>query len=181
VGAVTRSGVPSGNVFPVGTTTLTYSATDAHNNTGSATQVVTVVDNTPPVITLNGQTPSMWPPNHKYQTFPVTNFVTGVTDNCGAIPVSSVVITQVTSDETENGNGDGNTSNDIVIAADCKSVQLRSERDGGGNGRVYTIHFKVVDSHGNVGTATAKVVVQHNPGETPVDSGVHYTVNSSCQ
>ena len=50
VGAVSRSGVPSGNVFPVGNTTLTYSATDAHNNTGSATQVVTVVDNTPPVI-----------------------------------------------------------------------------------------------------------------------------------
>ena len=180
VGAVTRSGVPSGNVFPVGTTTLTYSATDAHGNTGSATQVVTVVDNTPPVITLNGQTPSMWPPNHKYQTFLVTNFVTAVTDNCDTIPVSSVVITQVTSDETENGNGDGNTSNDIVIASDCKSVQLRSERDGGGDGRVYTIHFKVVDSHGNVGTATAKVVVQHNPGETPVDSGVHYTVNSNC-
>jgi uncharacterized repeat protein (TIGR01451 family) len=181
VGAVTRSGVPAGNVFPVGTTTLTYSATDAHGNTASATQVVTVVDNTPPVITLNGQTPSMWPPNHKYQTFLVTNFVTGVTDNCGAIPVSSVVITKVTSDETENGNGDGNTSNDIVIAADCKSIQLRSERDGGGNGRVYTIFFKVVDSHGNVGTATAKVVVQHNPGETAVDSGVHYTVLSSCQ
>jgi len=50
VGAVSRTGVPSGNVFPVGTTTLTYSATDAHGNTGSATQVVTVVDNTPPVI-----------------------------------------------------------------------------------------------------------------------------------
>ncbi len=50
VGAVTRSGVPSGNVFPVGNTTLTYSATDANGNTGSATQTVTVVDNTPPTI-----------------------------------------------------------------------------------------------------------------------------------
>jgi uncharacterized repeat protein (TIGR01451 family) len=50
VGAVTRSGVPAGNVFPVGNTTVTYSATDAHGNTGSATQVVTVVDNTPPQI-----------------------------------------------------------------------------------------------------------------------------------
>lgn len=180
VGPVTRGGVPAGGVFPVGQTTLTYSATDAHGNTGSATQVITVVDNTPPVITLNGQTPSMWPPNHKYQTFGVTNFVTGVTDNCGTIPVSSVVITKVTSDELENSAGDGNTLNDIVIAADCKSVQLRSERDGGGNGRVYTIFFKVVDSHGNVGTATAKVIVQHNPGETAVDSGVHYTVLSNC-
>ena len=181
VGAVTRSGVPAGNVFPVGQTTLTYSATDAHGNTSSATQVVTVVDNTPPVITLNGQTPSMWPPNHKYQTFGVTNFVTGVTDNCdGTIPVGSVVITKVTSDELENNGGDGNTLNDIVIAADCRSVQLRSEREGGGNGRVYTIYFKVADSHGNVGTATAKVVVQHNPGATAVDSGVHYTVISNC-
>jgi uncharacterized repeat protein (TIGR01451 family) len=50
VGAVTRTGVPSGNVFPLGDTTVTYSATDAHGNTGSATQVVTVVDNTPPTI-----------------------------------------------------------------------------------------------------------------------------------
>jgi hypothetical protein len=50
VGAVTRSGVPAGNVFPVGNTVVTYSATDAHGNTGSATQTVTVIDNTPPVI-----------------------------------------------------------------------------------------------------------------------------------
>lgn len=50
VGAVSRSGVPSGSVFPVGNTTLTYSATDAHGNTGQATQLVTVIDNTPPVI-----------------------------------------------------------------------------------------------------------------------------------
>jgi uncharacterized repeat protein (TIGR01451 family) len=50
VGAVSRSGVPAGNFFPVGQTTLTYSATDAHGNTGSAQQLVTVIDNTPPVI-----------------------------------------------------------------------------------------------------------------------------------
>ena len=50
VGAVTRSGVPAGNVFPLGQTIVTYSATDAHGNTGSATQTVTVVDNTPPQI-----------------------------------------------------------------------------------------------------------------------------------
>jgi hypothetical protein len=50
-GAVTRSGVPSGSIFPLGTTTITYSATDAAGNVGTATQVVTVVDNTPPVVT----------------------------------------------------------------------------------------------------------------------------------
>jgi hypothetical protein len=81
----------------------------------------------------------------------------------------------------ENGNGDGNTANDIVIASNCKSVQLRSEREGDGNGRVYTVTFKVRDAAGNVGTANAKVYVPHNNGDNAVDSGVHYTVNSSCQ
>jgi hypothetical protein len=48
--SVTRTGVPAGNSFPVGQTTITYSATDPSNNTGTATQTVTVIDNTPPVI-----------------------------------------------------------------------------------------------------------------------------------
>jgi len=176
---VTRS--PTGNTFAVGTTTITWTATDAAGNTTTATQNVTVIDDTPPVITTNGQTPSMWPPNHKYQTFQLTNFVTGASDNCGSVSINNVVIEKVTSDEIENGNGDGNTTNDIIIAADCKSVQLRSEREGNGDGRVYTITFKVTDTHGNVGRATATVVVAHNPGQTVVDSGVHYTVNGTCQ
>ena len=48
--ATTRTGVPAGNVFPTGTTTITYSATDASQNIGTATQTVTVIDNTPPTI-----------------------------------------------------------------------------------------------------------------------------------
>jgi hypothetical protein len=39
---VTRSGVPAGNFFPVGTTTLSYTATDAAGNTVTAIQTVTV-------------------------------------------------------------------------------------------------------------------------------------------
>lgn len=179
--AVTMTRSPSGNTFPVGNTTITWTATDVAGNHSSATQTVTVIDNTAPTITLNGSTPSMWPPNHKYSTFTVTNFVTSVSDNCGGVSVGNVVIDHVTSDETENGNGDGNTSNDIVIAADCKSVQLRSERDGGGDGRVYTITFRLRDTHGNVTTATKKVVVPHDQGGgAAVDSGVHYTVNGTC-
>jgi len=178
-GPVTITRSPSGNTFPVGTTIVTWTATDGAGNHSSATQNVTVIDNTPPVITLNGQTPSMWPPNHKYHSFAVTDFVTDASDNCGGVSVSNVVIEQVTSDEAENGNGSGNTLNDIVIAANCRSVQLRSEREGGGDGRVYTITFRVTDTHNNTTRVTAKVVVPHNPGETPVDSGVHYTVTSS--
>ncbi|SFS09377.1 Ig-like domain (group 3) [Microbacterium sp. cf046] len=42
----------SGSVFPVGTTSVTCSATDAANNTGSASFDVTVVDTTAPVVTV---------------------------------------------------------------------------------------------------------------------------------
>jgi hypothetical protein len=38
--------------YPVGTTTVTYSATDAAGNTSTATQTVTVVDTTAPVISV---------------------------------------------------------------------------------------------------------------------------------
>ncbi len=48
--SVTRTGVPAGNAFPVGTTTITYRATDASGNFTEDTQVVTVIDNTPPAI-----------------------------------------------------------------------------------------------------------------------------------
>ena len=178
--AVTSSGTVNANV--PGTYTITYSAHDVPGNTATSTRTVQVVDSTKPVITLNGQAHSMWPPNHKYQTFNITDFVTSASDTCDtSININSVVISKVTSDETENGNGDGNTSNDIVIASGCKSVQLRSERDGGSNGRVYTITFRVRDASGNETTVTAKVTVPANQGGgSAVDDGPHYTVNSSC-
>jgi hypothetical protein len=47
---------PSGSTFPVGTTTVTCSATDSHGNTGSASFTVTVSlnDTFPPVVTVPG-------------------------------------------------------------------------------------------------------------------------------
>jgi len=142
---------------------------------------VTVNDTQAPVITTTDKT--LWPPNHKYTTFNVTDLVTGVSDNCdSSIGISNVLITQVTSDEPENSIADGNTFNDIVIAGDCKSVQLRSERMGNGNGRVYIITFSVTDTSGNVGTATAKVTVPlSQSGSAAVDNGPHYTVVGGCE
>lgn len=48
--SVSRSGVPAANQFPVGITTITYTATDNAGNTAAATQTVNVVDNTPPTV-----------------------------------------------------------------------------------------------------------------------------------
>jgi len=169
---------PSGSFFPVGNTTVI--CTSSVGPTCSFT--ITVNDVEAPVITTNGQTITLWPPNHKYVTVKVTDLVAGASDNCDiSVNLSSVFISQVTSDEAENGIGDGNTLNDIVIAADCRSVQLRSERAGNGNGRVYTITFTVTDASGNTGTATAKVTVPHSQnGSVAVDDGPHYTVLGGC-
>ena len=177
---VTRTGVPAGNFFPVGNTTVTYTATDRSGNTAIDTQVVTVIDNTVPVITTNGVIPMLFPANHAYHTFNVTDFVTAVSDNCGGVGIGNVVIDKVTSDEVENGDGDGDTFNDIVIASDCKSVQVRAERANNGDGRVYTITFRVTDSAGNVGTKTAIIRVPKNLGVAVIDSGPSYTVTSTC-
>jgi len=169
---------PSGSFFAVGTTAVTCTSTAGP----SCSFNVTVNDTQAPSITLNGNVISLWPPNHQYETVLVSDLVASASDNCDpGIGLSSVFISQVTSDEVENGNGDGNTLNDIVIAPDCKSVQLRSERSGSGNGRVYTITFRVVDAAGNVATATAKVTVPKSQnGSAVVDDGPQYTVLGVC-
>lgn len=169
---------PSGSFFPVGDTMVTCTSSAGP----TCNFKVTVNDTQAPVITTNGQTITLWPPNHKYATVKVTDLVASAIDNCDAsVGIGSVRITSVTSDEPNNSGGDGNTTNDIVIAPDCKSVQLRSERMGSGNGRVYTIAFKVGDALGNTSTATATVTVPKSQnGSAAVNDGPHYTVLSGC-
>ncbi len=151
---------------------------------GSAMQSATLTVGGPPVITLSTTTISMWPPNHDYHTFNVTDFVASAS-GCDGDLTGSVVIASVSSDEPEDNllGADGTTLNDIVIAPDCKSVQLRSERDGNLNGRVYTITFRVRDSQGNTTTVTATVTIPVNQsGPAAVDDGpgAGYTVISAC-
>lgn len=71
----------------------------------------------------------IWPPNGAYQTFTLADM--GLTGT----------IVEAYSDEDEDapGTADGATLNDIVIAGDCLSVQVRKERVNNGNGRVYTV------------------------------------------
>lgn len=80
----------SGNVFPLGETLVTYTATDAHGNTSTATQKVTVIDNTPPTVTPPANITVQLPLNSSATSMPVSypNTATA-TDNCaGAITFS---------------------------------------------------------------------------------------------
>jgi hypothetical protein len=156
---VTLTRTPSGNTFPAGTTTVTYTATDQAGNVASATQTVTVVDNTPPVILSVSATPNaMWPPNHKMFTVAVS---VNASDNCSGV-VSQIV--GVTSSEADNGVGDGNTVNDIQNVNGL-SVDLRAERSGKGNGRIYTITVRSTDGSGNYSERTVDVTIADNKGK----------------
>jgi hypothetical protein len=182
-GSVTITQSPAaGTVVGIGAHAITVKATDAAGNQTDKTVTFTVTDNTSPTITLNGNVITLWSPDHTYANVRVSDLVASASDSCDAgVNLSSVYISRVASDEPENGSGDGTTFDDMLIAADCRSVQLRSERAGNGNGRVYTITFKVTDASGNVSTATAKVTVPNSQnGSLAVDDGPLYTVLSGC-
>ncbi|MFC1717149.1 PKD domain-containing protein [Candidatus Poribacteria bacterium] len=181
--AVSHDG-PVDGIYPLGDTLVTFTATDASSNSIQVSMVVSVIDTTLPVITLKGDVAvlleeGIWPPNHKYHTITIADLVESVWDLCDAgISIDDVMITCVSSDEPENdiGDGDGDTWEDIVIADDQRSVDLRSERQGISNGRVYTIEFGVADLSGNIATDSAQVSVPHDKNVPAVDGpGSGYT------
>ena len=91
---VRTAGLDSGSTFPLGITTVTYTATDASNNSSSATFTVTVVDNQPPVITCPANVTISCSAN----TSPAANGTATATDNCGIASItSSDVSSQVAS------------------------------------------------------------------------------------
>jgi uncharacterized repeat protein (TIGR01451 family) len=152
---ITRSGVPAGNIFPVGTTTITYTATDAGGGRATATQTVTVVDRTPPVIGAASATPdSLWAPNHEMVDIIVSYTAS---DACG----SAITSLAVASNEPVNGTGDGDTAPDWEIVDD-HHVRLRAERAGNGTGRTYTITITAVDLVGNTSAQNVVVAVPHD-------------------
>lgn len=149
-------GVSPTIVLPLGTTTVTLSVSDG-DHVGTDTVNITVVDTTPPTITSISASPNvLWPPNHKMVDVTIT---TRCIDICDPHPICRIV--GVTSNEPENGLGDGDTAPDWEITGDL-TLKLRAERAGGGDGRVYTIAVQCTDRSGNTTIATVDVTVPHD-------------------
>ena len=117
----------------------------------------TVLDVTPPKISVSLSPTSLWPPNH--QMVPIVATIVA-TDECDPNPLVRLV--SVVSSEPDNGLGDGDTAADVADTTpgtDDRSISLRSERAGGGSGRTYTVTYHATDASGNSTPATATVKV----------------------
>jgi hypothetical protein len=150
------------------TLTATAFGSDAVGS-GSVTDVHTIFVNAPPVCTT--VTPSLtelWPPNGKMKTITLS----GATDPEGG--TVTIAITGVTQDEVVAGPGKKRAP-DAATGPTSDSVQLRAERFGNLDGRVYQVSFTGTDPLGGTCTGAVTVSVPHDQsGAAAVDSGQLY-------
>ncbi len=147
--------------LPLGVHDITLRVTDRAGATSTDATMVSVVDTTSPTLAVSLSPTTLWPPNHRMVK--VTADVTAA-DACGE---SSVQLASVTSSDPDDapGVGDGSTVNDIQDASPGTAdfdLQLRAERAGEGNGRLYSLVYRATDGSGNVAERTALLLVPHD-------------------
>ena len=158
------AGADASGLYPLGTSLVTFTATDASGNVATCATAVIVRDTTPPTLTLTVDQSVLWPPNHRL----VPVHVAGqVSDRCD--PAAGAVLTSAISSESDDapGSGDGNTTEDIQdasIGTPDTMVLLRAERSGGGPLRFYALTYAATDASGNTTSALGIVTVPHELG-----------------
>lgn len=148
----------------VGHDSFTYRVTDSHGAADLATVSIEVTA-APPSLDCTAASPSsdiLWPPNHEFRPIEIVGI-----GNPGDAAV--VTITGISQDEPVEDDGDGNTSPDGRGVGD-NEAEVRSERSGRGDGRVYHVAFAA--THPSRGSCTGEVVVAvpHSPNKLAVDS-----------
>ncbi len=133
-----------------------------------------------PTITVAFNRDVIWPPNHKMA--PITAQVT-VTSGCDPSPQFALLA--VTSDEPDDGHGDGHTHDDIQgadIGTPDTEFSLRAERMGGEDGRTYTVTYAAWDAEGNADTTSFAIRVPHDKcGTARVASGFRGDGAALCE
>jgi hypothetical protein len=139
---------------------FTFNFVDAVGNLGSVIATVSNIDRIAPTLRITLDHNDLNPPNHKMVKIHAT--LTSQDNNSGSL---SIILKSITSNEPDNGLGDGDTQNDIQGAnfgTLDTDFELRAERSGKGKGRIYTITYTITDAAGNQSTAIATVVVNHD-------------------
>jgi hypothetical protein len=160
--------------YPIGTTTITWTATDVHGNTSTATQTVTVQDTQAPSLLSSVAVMLMGPPfNHALINVGLSG---SATDNCS---VAGPLQVSVYSDEDDGAAPFAPDATDIGLT----TLKLRRERDGNGNGRVYLVVVKATDASGNtaVSCQTVKVPLSNSAADISSVNAQAASAASYCQ
>lgn len=171
----------TGDCLCVDSLTVGLMVSDGYDTT-ICSATVHIDDQRPPIIVVIDEPLPMWPPNHKYREITPDMMLVSAEDACGnPIDIFEAVVVEVRSDEPENGRGDGHTIEDIRVL--CPNVvHLRTERAGGGNGRVYTIVYRIVAENGVAAEAEAYVIIPHDKSDDTAveDEDGGYEVITEC-
>jgi hypothetical protein len=154
----------------LGSHDITLRVTDSQGEIDTDEIVVIVVDTDSPTLNCGVSRPVLWPPDHGLVDVGLS---IDARDACDA--ESPTVQITITSDEDPLSGGKGAKGThcpDAVLDADY-AVDLRAERSGSGDGRVYVISIAATDSSGNVGVCSVPVTVPHSRKRdgVAVDSG----------
>lgn len=140
-----------------GKNTLLYRSSDLAGNMEQPKSLEINIDKTDPTLDVTLDKTVLWSPNHKMVTINAAitsdDFVSGL---------ESLVLTSITSNESLQPDDIQNANYQVPIKDSKDSFDLRAERLGNGNGRVYTITYTATDKAGNIATKTVTVTVPHD-------------------
>ena len=110
---VTTSG--SVDVNTVGTYTISYSATDAAGNEGTATRTVTVVDTTAPVVTVTGDTSATVELGSTYTDAGATADGGETVTTSGSVDVNTVGTYTISYSATDAAGNEGTATRTVTV------------------------------------------------------------------
>lgn len=161
--APTRTaGIASGGTFPLGVSTVTFSATDASGNVGTASFTVTVVDNVAPTVNCTSTTPSVNMSNNCTATMPDYRSLATAIDNCSA--TSQVTFSQ--------SPAPGST----ITGSGLQLVTITAT-DAAGNQGTCTFNINKIDVTPPTITCPANITV--NAAQGICGAFVNYTINAA--
>jgi hypothetical protein len=160
------------------TTKVVFTASRTVGQTIFASSTVTIVPGPGPAVVAHnngtGYAISILTHNGYFLQLDLSDCIDSVTDRCGGSEDINTVgnILRITSDENADPGGS-------MVIIDSNTFWVRMKRDGGGNGRVYTVIFNATDGNGTT-QSQCKIEIEHDTGWIATDDGVHSCVGTGC-
>jgi hypothetical protein len=134
-----------------GIDTFTYKANNGSQDSNIATVTITVKPKSLDCSTAQPDPAIVWPPNNKFR--PISIYNVGAPNSKVTIKITSIFQDEPVGKGSQSPDGKG---------LGKATTQVRAERDGAGNGRVYHISFTATDKQGGSCSGKVRVAVPHD-------------------